>query len=214
MSEFDHLGQELREELHALVDDLSPSVELMAKVDAIPSGRGALGVLGRLGRRPRRIAFAIPVPIAAIVAAAVFLFGGSSNTPSYAGAILVLPNGEVRVSINQIVNVASANAELRAHGIHNMVVRPMSASCPEHPSMSYLGGALVPAPRITLTPRTAPRGWTIVLAAKQIGPNLIEQAIGRFRGRLPKCVSSHGSGPGLGNWQPTKADKANYKKTH
>lgn len=214
MSEFDHLAQELRQQLHALVDDVSPSAELVAKVNAIPTGHGALGLLGMLRRRPRRIAYVLPLPIAAIVAAVVFLLGGSSVTPSYAGAILVLPNGEVRVSISQIVNVASANAELRAHGIHNMVVRPMSASCPEHPSMSYLGGALVPPPRITLTPRTATPGWTIVLAAEKIGPNLIEQAIGRFKDRLPKCISSHGTGPGLGNWQPNKADKANDKKVH
>ncbi len=159
--------------------------------------------------------FAVPVSIIAIVAAAVTLFGGSNVTPSYAGAILVLPNGEVRVTISQIMDVASANIELRGHHIHNMVVRPMSAACTEHPSMSWLpaGAAKVPAPRITLTPRTAARGWTIVIAAEQIGPNLIEQAIGRFRGPLPKCISSHGSGPGLGNWEPTKADKANYKKT-
>ena len=77
----------------------------------------------------------------------------------------------------------------------------------------YDGAAKVPAPRITLTPRTVAPGWTIVIAAEQIGPNLIEQAIGRFRGRLPKCISSHGTGPGLGNWKPTQADKANYKKT-
>ncbi len=87
------------------------------------------------------------------------------------------------MTISQIMDVASANIELRGHHIHNMVVRPMSAACPEHPSMSYMGAAKVPAPRITLTPRTAARGWTIVIAAEQIGPNLIEQAIGRFRGQ-------------------------------
>ncbi|HEY2592944.1 MAG TPA: hypothetical protein VGK33_03490 [Chloroflexota bacterium] len=193
------------------MDDLTPSGELTARVEAIPSSRAA-GVRRRLGVRGRRIAFAVPVSIVAIVAAVVTLFGGSDVTPSYAGAVLVLPNGEVRVTISQIMDVPSANTELRAHRIHNMVVRPMSASCPEHPSMSYMGAAKVPAPKITLTPRTAARGWTIVIAAEQIGPNLIEQAIGRFRGRVPRCISSHGTGPGLGNWKPTKADKANYRK--
>ncbi len=211
MSELEHLGEELRQQLRAHVDDLKPSAELTARVEAIPSTRG-VRLRRRLGVRGRRIAFALPVSIVAIVAAAVTLFGGSSVTPSYAGAILVLPNGEVRVAISQIMDVASANTELRAHHIHNMVVRPMSAACPEQSSMSYDGAAKVPAPRITLTPRTVAHGWTIVIAAEQIGPNLIEQAIGRFRGRLPKCISSHGTGPGLGNWKPTEADKANYKK--
>ena len=211
MSEFDRLTEDLRRRLHAAVEDLNPSPELKAGVDGIPSGRGAHGPLGRLGRRPRLVAFALPVPIAAIVVAAVFLLGGSGVSPASAGAILVLPNGEVRVSIGQIMDVASANAELRGHHIHNMVIRPMSASCPASSSMSYAGVALVPAPRITLTPRTVARGWTIVIAAEKIGPNKIIQAIGRFRGRLPRCISSRGTGPGLGNWQPTKADKANYK---
>ena len=76
-----------------------------------------------------------------------------------------------------------------------------------HPGMSYFAGALRPAPKITLTPLTVAAGWTIVLAAEQIGPNKVENAIGRFRGRLPRCVTSRGTGPGLGNWQPTKADR-------
>jgi hypothetical protein len=206
VTEFEHLGEALRAQLHALAGDLTPSAELMAQVDAIPRSRGA-GRRGGLGVRRRRIALALPVPIAAIIAAVVFLFGGSSVAPSYAGAILVLPNGGVRVTISQIMNVASANTELRAHHIHNMVVRPMSASCPGRPSMSYAGVGLVPAPRITLTPRTVARGWTIVIAAEQIGADKIAMAIGRFRGRLPTCVSSHGTGPGLGHWEPGKANR-------
>lgn len=197
MSEFDHLGEELRRRLHTVMEDLNPSPELIAKVDAIPSGRGALGPLGRLGRLPRRIAVALPVPVAALIAAAVFLFGGSGVTPSYARAIVLLPNGDIRVTVSQIFNVTSANDELRAYHIHNMVVRPMSASCPDHPPMSYSGAFLTPAPRITFTPRTVARGFTIVIAAERIGHGMLKEAIGRFRGPLPKCISSHGTGPGL-----------------
>ena len=141
---------------------------------------------------------AIPASVAAIVAAAVLLFGGSGVAPSYAGAILVLPNGDIRVTVSQLVNVASANTELRAHRIHNMVVRPMSASCPERPSMTYIGSTLVPAPKVTLTPRTIAPGWTVVLAAKQVGPNKVLEAYGRFRGRVPRCISLHGPGPRVG----------------
>jgi hypothetical protein len=212
MSDLEQLADKLREQLRALVEDVTPSPELLARVDAIRSTRRARlrRALGRV--RGRRLAFAVPLPVAALVVAAAFVFGGTDVAPSYAHAFLVLPDGEVRVTITEIVNVASANAELRAHHVHNMVVRPMSASCPSHPSMSYTGEAEVPAPRITLTPRTVTRGWTIVIAAEQIGANKIETAVGRFTGRLPKCVSSHGTGPGLGNWEPSKAAKDNYKK--
>ncbi len=137
MTEFERLGKELRQQFHAAVDDLQPSAELTANVDAIPSGHGAVGLLGGLGRRPRRIAFALPVPIAAIVAAVVFLFGGSGVTPSYASAITVLPDGEVRVLLSELGDVGAANAVLREHHIHNMRVVPMTASCPYQKGFNY-----------------------------------------------------------------------------
>jgi hypothetical protein len=53
----------------------------------------------------------------------------------------------------------------------------------------------------------------VIIASQRIGHNKVEQVFGRFRHHyVPRCVSSHGVGPGLGHWQPTKADYANYKK--
>jgi hypothetical protein len=195
MSDFERFSEELRQQMHAAVDDLHPSPKLVANVDAIPSGRGAIGLLGRLGRNPRRIALALPVPIAAIIVAAMALFGGSGVVTSYADAFRVLPNGDIRVTISELVKVTAANRELREHHISSIVVRPMSDSCPERPSMTYITTTLIPAPKITLTPRTIERGWTTVLADTQTGPNKIVEAIGRFKGRVPKCVSLHGPGP-------------------
>jgi hypothetical protein len=117
------------------------------------------------------------------------------------------------VPVPLLIAVKPANAELRRLHIHNMFVVPMSASCPLHTSMSYMAALLVPAPRIKLTPQTIARGWTVIIASEPIGHNRVEQAFGRFHHHyVPRCVSSHGVGPGLGHWQPTKADYANYKK--
>jgi hypothetical protein len=153
----------------------------------------------------------VPVPLIALITGAAVLVSGSavSAVPAFAR----LRNGDVRVTIGQLIAVKSANAELRRLHIHNLVIVPMSGRCPLHPSMSYMGALLVPAPRITLTPGTIARGWTVIIASERIGHGKLEQAFGRFRHHyVPRCVSSHGSGPGLGHWQPTKADYANYGK--
>ena len=76
MSDFEQFGEVLRQQLHAIVEDLHPSAELSAAVDALATQRRARSaLLGRLNRK--RIAIAVPVPIAGIAAAAVLLFAGS-----------------------------------------------------------------------------------------------------------------------------------------
>jgi hypothetical protein len=143
----------------------------------------------------------VPIPLIALIASAVVLISGSAVRA--APAFARLRNGDVRVTIGQLIAVKSANAELRRLHIHNLVVVPMSGNCPLHPSMSYLGAELVPAPQITLTPQTIAHGWTVILASERIGRNKVEQAVGRFRHHyVPRCVTSHGSGPGLGHWEP------------
>ena len=196
MSEFEHLGDRLREQLHALVEDVSPSEKLLTAVDALAAGRRSrlIGALQRLS--PRRIALLVSVPGAAAAAAIVLLFS-SGPAPSVAGVVTVLPNGDVRVLISQIIGVTSANAELRQHHITNMRVVPMTATCP-YQNWTYLRGAISPAPLTTLTPRTIPRGFTVELAAKQVGRNDLVSAIGRFEGKLPTCASSRGHGEGMG----------------
>jgi hypothetical protein len=89
----------------------------------------------------------VPVPLIALITALVVLVSGSAVVTSPAFARM--RNGDVRVTIGQLMAVKSANAELRRLHIHNLVVVPMSAGCPLHPSMSYMAGLLVPAPRIS-----------------------------------------------------------------
>jgi hypothetical protein len=201
----EELGAALRSEMRALTDRLNPSARLIEQVQAI--GASPRSRLSRWLSLPRRrVMIAIPVPALAVIATVVVLFSGSTAAPI--SAITLLDNGNIRVTIGQLMGVKSANAELQKLGIHKMVVVPMSASCPLHPSMSYFAGSLIPAPKITLTPETVSSAWTIVIAAEKIGPNKVENAIGRFRHHyVPRCVTSHGVGPGLGNWEPTKADR-------
>ena len=201
MSDLEHLGDALREQLHALVADMNPSTELIASVDALPESHARRGLRPKLGwLSRRRFAVALPVPVAAIAAAVVLLVGASGPTTTGASAIKALPNGDIQVALAQLSAVTAVNAELRRHHIHNMVVVPMTASCPNR-NMTYTAGGLNPAV-ITLTPRTIAPGWTVVLAAKQIGPDTMLTAFGRFKGRIPRCASSHGTGPGMGDLNP------------
>jgi hypothetical protein len=207
MSEFDQLGEALRKRLHAHVEDVQPSAELMAAVDAIPSAHTPTWrrVLERLRRR--RIALALPLPVAALAATAVIVFGASDVATSPAGAIRVLPNGELRIMLNQLTDVAAVNAELRRHHIHNIVVIPMTASCPDR-NWTYVSGYLNPGLAVTmLSPKEIAPGYTVVLAAKDVGGGVVVEASSRLKGgRLPACASSHGTGVGMS--VPAKPNKS------
>ena len=209
MSEFDQLGEALRKRLHAHVEDVQPSAELMAAVDAIPSAHtpARRRVLERLKRR--RLALALPLPVAALAATAVIVFGAADVSTSPAGAIRVLPNGELRIMLNQLTDVAAANAELHRHRVHNIVVIPMTASCPDH-DWTYTATYLKPeAPVTMLSPREIAPGYTVVLAAKNVGGGVVAEAFNRFKGgHLPRCASSHGTGVAAGALLPAKPKKS------
>ncbi len=193
MTEFERLGKELRQQLHAAVDDLQPSAELTANVDAIPSGHGAVGLLGRLGRRPRRIAFALPVPIAAIVAAArgpvrrvgrhAVIRQRDHGSAQWRGARLLSELGDV--------GAANAGTPRASHPQHAGRPDDRIMSVPKrlqlHRGSHYESAA---APVVTLTPRTIAPGSTVVLAAKRIGRDtLVRAAFAPFKGKLPTCAS-------------------------
>lgn len=204
MSDFDQLGAGLREQLHACVADLQPSARLFAAVDALPSApRSRWAFRGRLSRR--RLTFAVPIPIAAIAAGAVVLFGSSGVSTSVAGGIIVLRDGAVRITPTETNDPAAANALLRRHHIHDIVAVPMTASCTNHNATYMLGyepNGPGRAPLETLTPNSGTAGYTTVIGSKQISRHNELTAIGRFKGTIPACVSSHGTGLGFGNALP------------
>lgn len=195
MSELEPLGEALRERLHALVGDLRPSADLLAMVDAIPEVSRRSWLRRQLTKR--RIALTVPVPIAAIATAALLLFGGASPTTSLGNGITWLPNGEVRMNMGEYLHIAEANADLRRHGLHGLVIEPMTDACP-YRNFSYTMG-VGPWPVNLFIPNKSWKGWVIVQAAKKIG-RFDLSAAGRFRpGHVPPCVSSHGWGAGMGD---------------
>lgn len=196
MSDFEQLGEVLREQLHAIVEDLEPSAELSAAVDALPTRhRSRWAFLGRLSRK--RIAIAVPVPIAAIAAGALLLFAGSGGT-SIAGGIVVLPKGSIQVFPAQLGDPAAGNGVLRRHHIYNIVVVPMTAACRFHDWSYMLDKDLIHgrySGSMFLTPSTGAKGYSIEIAAKQLTRNWVLTAVGRFKGgKLPTCASSHATG--------------------
>jgi hypothetical protein len=210
MSDFDQLGEALREQLHAIAEDLHPSAELSAAVDALPSKRRARwAFLGRLSRK--RIAIAVPVPIAGIAAAAILLFAGS-GTPSNAGGLVVLPSGSIQVFPAELSDPASANAVLRRHHIDNIVVVPMTPVC-RYQDWSYMLQRDLLHGRtegsMFLTPSTGTKGYTTVIAVKQLTREWDLEALNRFRGgKLPTCASSHGPGARMGVNVPASVIRA------
>lgn len=191
MRDDQQLGDALREQLQALVADVNPSAALTERIDAIPSTRSSAWqrVLDRVRRR--RFLIAVPVPLAAIAATLVVVLS-ESPAPTTADGITRLPNGNIRVTVNQMLDIAGTNAELRHFGVHSIVLVPFTASCPRDPSMTYIDTELYPAPQMTLTPKTLAPGWTTIMATRIIGKNLVQQAVDRFRtGHVPNCVSTH-----------------------
>ena len=189
----DELGIALSEELRALVIEVEPSQRLVDRVGQIGESRSyTLGLARR--RRPRdRMAAAMSIPITVLVAALIFLLGGSEVTPSF--AVVEKRDGDVFVTINDLSGVVGANARLRQLGVQAVVV-PMTVGCPDQPDLTYLG---VDTQAVRLT-RTLPANTRILLAARQLGPNKVEMAFGRVRGTPPSCVSVEGAGSGLSGW--------------
>jgi len=190
----DELGAVLREALHARVRDIEPSSALLGRVDQISASSTARGPHRRRGRFRRRLLAAMPIPVAVTVAAIIVALSGSEVTPSF--AVVAKPSGDVLVTINDLSGVAGANARLQALHVDAVVV-PMTADCPHQVDVTYLG---VHDQSVRLSPVTLPPDTTIVLAARQIGPNKVEMAFGRVTGTPPACVAAQGTGPGLPGW--------------
>jgi hypothetical protein len=194
----EELGKALRAELQALLSDISPSPELLSAITCEDLVR-------KKGRRRRSrwtrppLLAAVTLTIAAAAAAIVLTLSAGSPAPAY--AVIANPDGSVTVTIKDLTGVRGANAKLSTLGVRAMVV-PMTAGCPNHLAVSYLGVAEKPAPTIKLIPHQIAAGSTVILAAEQNGPNKVEMALGKVTGQPPPpCVSSHGVGPGLPGWR-------------
>jgi hypothetical protein len=190
----DELGEALRGELQARSRDINPSAELWERLGAIEQGEPSLSA--RPARKwSRRAALTTAAMVAAVFAVvAVVALSGSNAPPAF--AVTSTSNGGVAVTLDDLTGVAGANARLSHLGVRARVV-PMTTSCTNHVSVSYVGIAESPAPMIKLIPSEIAPTATIVLAATQTAPNHVEMAIGKVSGPAPSCVSLSGVGPGL-----------------
>ena len=190
----DELGEALRGELQARSRDIEPSAELWERLGAIEQGDPLPSA--RLARKwSRRAVLTTAAMVAAVFAVVTVLtLSGSSASPAF--AVTSTSDGGVVVTLDDLTGVAGANAELSQLGVRAKVV-PMTASCTNHLSVSYMGIAESPAPMIKLIPSEIAPTATIVLAATETAPNHVEMAIGKVSGPAPPCVSLNGVGPGL-----------------
>jgi len=198
----DELGEALRESLQVLVRDVEPSVALWNWVNAQtpddrPTTRSHLPMHLPAGRRVLAIAVLL---IAMVVATGVIILARSSVTPSY--AVTLNAGGAVEITMRDVAAVADANAELRALGVHSIVIVPMTDACSSKVSVTYIAGGGgsdgKSPPTVRLVPKGIPHGTTVIVAAQQLTPNTVEEALGRVVGPPPPCVAVGSSGVGLG----------------
>ena len=197
MNDDELLGSALSEKLQELVSDVEPSPSLTAWVDrefggSRPSWRG------RALRSLRKRRLAISVPAVAVVAAvvAVIVFSGSDSQPAF--AVVKEADGTVEITLRDVQAIAGANAKLRALGVDNIAVVPVRAGCASDVSLTYYGvDAHQGGSTIHLTPSKVPGNSTLILAAKQITPRIIEFGQGTVTGAVPSCVAPGQTGPGI-----------------
>jgi hypothetical protein len=139
----------------------------------------------------------------------------TASPPAY--AVTANPDGTVSVTINEIVGVSGANAELaRLHVRAKAVLETAdcTANPPQVPTKVFGGGALQgnPVDGVTIIPDAIPVGDTLMLVAKTSGNAGALTAI-IVRGPAPSCSPElqlpgqlrRGSGQGL---SPTDAARS------
>jgi hypothetical protein len=208
----DELGALLRDEFQGLVSEVRPSPELLAKLPGETEAEvKRRSPHGWRVRHPRL--WGMAVATAAAVTGVVVFTGGSSPAPAFAVTSGV--DGSVTLTLSDLSGISGANARLAQLGVHARIV-PMTTTCPDQVDVSYVGIDEHPAPTIHLVPSEIAPGTTILLAAKETGPNSVTMAIGRVTGLPPACVSSAGTGPGLApsTTMPSNIQHSSHSQSH
>jgi hypothetical protein len=192
----DELGEVFRVALHSLVEDIQPSERLLESLDPRHSARMRSRKRAISRRIPRPRALVATILLAgAIVVGTLTELGGSAMSASY--AVTVEPGGAVQITLYQMSGAAGANSRLRALGVRAAIV-PIRDGCRTKIDLTYISGAIRPAGRFRLLGSQIPVGTTVVLAAKLVGSNRAEEAIGRVTGPPPACVAPGPKGPFVG----------------
>jgi hypothetical protein len=211
----DELGEVFRVAVHSLVEDIQPSERLLESLDP-RHGAGKRGRKLAIPRRKQATPRRIPRPralvatillVGAIVAGTLSELGGSALSESY--AVTIEPGGAVEITLYQMSGAGGANSRLRALGVRAAIV-PIRDGCRTKIDLTYISGAIRPAGRFRLLKNQIPVGTTIVLAARLVGSNRAEEAIGQVTGPPPTCVAPGPKGPFVGEiTTPTPSPSTN-----
>lgn len=197
MTDEEALGEALKGALQEMLVDVEPSERLRDWVRTELRSAPAAPPKKKTWRSGRRL-FAIFAPGAAAAAAALALVLGTSAAPSF--AVIRLPGGLVRITLNDIEGVSGANAKLKQLGIHSIVVVPVRPGCKSHLQLLYIPiGRHSHGASISIAPAQIPAHQTDVLAAKQVSSSDLALGVTRIHGRAPSCVGpvkSSGGVPG------------------
>jgi hypothetical protein len=175
-----------------MIDQLPPNLARFGE----QYERAARRELPRRPRRPRRRALRLVAvsgtATAAIVAiVAITVLGISATTgasPAY--ALTQNSDGSITISLNNLTTgVSQLNARLRALGITDFTVIPVTSDCPT-PTPVLVPGPGTMSETITIgTQNDEPAGANGYLAAEQLPDGQIAFASGGIRGPLPPCFS-------------------------
>lgn len=195
----DQLEDAVRQAFRDAVMDVEPSRELRDRVDGIRRRRFRRGaawsrIHGRLVVATAGGLSAATVAVLAGIAA----FTGATAPPAFA---VVVSKGTLSITMHSVESVAAVDARLRRLHVPFVVV-PMTRDCKSHFGMTYLAAGR--GGPIHLHPGGVRPGRTIVLAARQIKPGVVDFGAGWTDGKVPSCVPVGHSGPGLGPFEMEK----------
>jgi hypothetical protein len=147
-------------------------------------------------RRPRgRWAGVGMVVLIGAVAAVVSLTASTSTTPAY--AVSVSGNGAVTLTINELIGVSGANAQLAQLGVRATVVA-VQPGCTATVETVAMPADAIPTifynvkGGFTINPNAIPAGESLLISARQSGAG-VGMAIGMYRGTAPACALPEGN---------------------
>jgi hypothetical protein len=140
-------------------------------------------------RRALRLAAASGTAVAAVAAIAVLGISATTGAePAY--ALTQNSDGSLTISLNNLTTgIPQLNARLRAVGIDDYTVVPVTSNCPT-PWAYLVPGPGTMSETITIGAQNdEPAGANGYLAAEQLPDGQIALASGGMRGPLPPCFS-------------------------
>jgi hypothetical protein len=156
----------------------------------------AENVVARRSSRQRPRTLTLTAGAAGVIGAAVvtvtLLVGGTTSTPP-AFALTQNADGTVTVTLNDVAaGIPGLNAEFARLGIRERAV-PIEAGCTAGPAVGYMAPLNAPgmngmSTTFTFSSATEHPGYTGFIAARQVGPDHVEIAMGAMQnGTIPPC---------------------------